>query len=90
MTPLAQALEHNPKLEVLDFYDNNIGKKGAPHIVNSLDKLTNLKSVNFGDCMIGSKGSCEIIDKLKNLTALELLVCSFKLALTQLSGFILQ
>lgn len=33
MIPLVQALARNPKFETIDIYDNNVGPKGAPFLV---------------------------------------------------------
>jgi Ran GTPase-activating protein (RanGAP) involved in mRNA processing and transport len=74
MVPLAKALAQNPTIEDLDLYDNNIGKRGSPAMVEALRALTSLKRLNLGDCMIDSKGIKEVLQIIKSLTDLEVLV----------------
>lgn len=76
MVPLAKALGQNP-IEDLDFYDNNIGKKGSPAVVEALKSLTSLKRLNLGDCMIDTKGVKAILELIKSLETLELLVRNY-------------
>jgi len=77
MIPLIQAFIKNPNLETIDIYDNNVGSKGAPFLVQSLDSLKCLKKINFGDCLIDAIGSLQIVEKLKDFTIIEELDLSF-------------
>lgn len=86
MVILAKALRHNLDLEELNLYDNNIGKKGAPEMFETIKLLKNLRVLNLGDCMLEKKEVTALVGILKSLNTLVELVCCFSKVFSLLLG----
>ena len=74
---LAEALEKNTTLNVLDLYDNNIGDKGATRIAEALEKNTSLKELYLGFNNIGDEGAKRLAEALEKNTSLNVLGLRF-------------
>lgn len=74
---LAEAVEANPNLRVINFNDNTFLKIGAEQIAKAIAQLKHLEFVNLGDCLLRSKGAVMVARSLANFTNLKEAILSF-------------